>query len=80
MSINSSMDEMLKKIDDMRGFFKIGDEVIPFLADLFNFLKDVMPLMSEVNTSIKDGTGKLPTASDRMSEVTHTTEMATTAR
>ncbi len=71
------MNEIVQKIEEMRGFFKVGDEVIPFLADLFNFLKDVMPLVTEVNTSLKDGAHKLPTASDRISDVTQATEMAT---
>lgn len=71
------MSEIVGKIEEMRGFFKVGDEVIPFLADLFSFLKDVMPLITEVNTSLKDGTHKIPTASDRISDVTQTTEMAT---
>ena len=72
------MGEIAEKIEEMRGFFKVGEEVVPFLADLFNFLKDVMPLITEVNTSLKDGAGKLPTASDRISDVTTATEMATT--
>ena len=77
-SKNDPMSDIVTKIEEMRGFFKIGDEIIPFLADLFNFLKDVMPLMTEVNTSLKDGAHKLPTASDRISDVTQATEMATT--
>ncbi len=69
--------EVLKKIEDMRGFFKIGDEVIPFLSDLFVFLRDIMPLMSEMNISLKDSAGKIPTASDKISTVTKATESAT---
>ncbi|MCK5519989.1 MAG: hypothetical protein KAI81_02660, partial [Candidatus Marinimicrobia bacterium] len=74
---NNPMDDIVSKIEEMRGFFKVGDEVIPFLADLFSFLKDVMPLITEVNTSLKDGAHKLPTASDRLADVNAATEMAT---
>ena len=71
------INEVLGKIEDIRGFFKIGDEVIPFLGDLFLFLRDIMPLMSEVNISLKDSTSKLPTASDKISTATETAELAT---
>lgn len=37
MNQNNNIDGILSKIDDMRGFFKIGDEIIPFLGDLFVF-------------------------------------------
>lgn len=75
---NDQIDEILLRINDMRGFFKFGDEVIPFLGDLFGFLKQVMPLMVEVNTSLQDTALKLPTASDRIEDATKTTEYATT--
>lgn len=77
MNQNNNIDGILSKIDDMRGFFKIGDEIIPFLGDLFVFLKDVMPLMTEINTSLHDSNRKLPTASDKIASATSTTEMAT---
>ncbi len=77
MAKSPDMNEILDKIEEMRGFFKIGDEVIPFLSDLFIFLRDVMPLMSEMNLSIKDSTGKLPNASSNIASVSEATELAT---
>ncbi len=77
MKSQDNMQQLLDKIEEMRGFFKVGDEIIPFLADLFVFLKDIMPLMSDVNASLREGTHKLPTASDRITDVTQATEMAT---
>jgi chemotaxis regulatin CheY-phosphate phosphatase CheZ len=77
MKSQDNMQQLLDKIEEMRGFFKVGDEIIPFLADLFVFLKDIMPLMSDVNASLREGTHKLPTASDRIADVTQATEMAT---
>ena len=75
---NGNKNQILTKVDEMREFFKFGDEIIPFLEDLFKFLQDVMPIMSEVSSSLQDTTSKLPTASDRIADVTKTTEMATT--
>ncbi len=77
MNANNQLDEVLVRINDMRGFFKFGDEVIPFLGDLFSFLKNIMPLMSEMNNSLQDSAHKLPTASDRIEDVNKATEYAT---
>ena len=77
MDKNNQLDEVLTRINDMRGFFKFGDEVIPFLGDLFTFLKKIMPLMSDMNSSLQDSAHKLPTASDRIDDVSKATEYAT---
>lgn len=77
MEKTNQLDEVLSRINDMRGFFKFGDEVIPFLGDLFAFLKGIMPLMSEMNNSLQDTAQKLPTATDRIDDVTKATEYAT---
>lgn len=78
MSNNDQLDQILSRINDMRGFFKFGDEVIPFLGDLFTFLKGIMPLMLEVNHSLQDSAVKLPTATDRINDANKATEVATT--
>ncbi len=77
MKPKQDFNEILSKIQNMREFLKIGDEVIPFLSDLFKFIQDIMPLMSEANASLRYGTSKIPDATDRISNVTQTTEMAT---
>ncbi len=71
------LDDLLTRVDEMREFFRFGGEVIPFLANLFTFLQGVMPLMLEVSNSIKDSTHKLPTATDRIVDVSNSTELAT---
>lgn len=77
MTHDKALDDVLLRINDMRGFFKFGDEVIPFLGDLFTFLKDIMPLMNEMNHSLQETSEKLPTASDRINDATQVTEYAT---
>ncbi len=77
MKPKQNFNEILSKIQDMREFLKIGDEVIPFLSDLFKFIQDIIPLMSEANASLRYGTNKIPDATDRISNVNQTTEMAT---
>ncbi len=78
MTNYKNMDEIIDRIQEMRGFFQIGGELIPFLTDLFVFLKDILPLMSEMKISMVDSTHKLPTAQDRIEDVSQATEMATT--
>jgi len=77
MNKSNQLDEVLTRINDMRGFFKFGDEVIPFLGDLFSFLKKIMPLMADMNSSLQESAHKLPTASDRIDDVSKATEYAT---
>lgn len=71
------LNTIIDQVDHIRDFFESGDEILPFISDLFQFLKDMVPLMADINVSLKEGTDNLPKASDRISDVTHTTEMAT---
>ena len=77
MSNDTPVGEIFQKIAEMQDFLRIGDEVIPFLGDLFKFIQDVMPLMSEIQTSFTDSSGKLPDAAQRLNDVSVATEMAT---
>lgn len=77
MKSKENVDDIIGKVEEIRAFLKIGDEVIPFLGELFVFIKDIMPLMYDADISLHDGTNKLPDATDRISDVSQTTEMAT---
>jgi len=77
MAKSDNFDTVIGKIEEMRDFLKIGDEIVPFLTELFTFMKDVMPIMQEANNSLIDGSKRIPTASDRIKDVDQTTEMAT---
>ncbi|MCD6205828.1 MAG: hypothetical protein J7L22_09215 [Candidatus Marinimicrobia bacterium] len=78
MKKKRDLNAIIAQVDHIRDFFKSGDDILPFLGDLFQFLKDMMPLMSEINVSLKKGTENLPVATDRITDVNHTTELATT--
>lgn len=77
MARSDHFESVIAKIEEMRDFLKIGDEIVPFLTELFSFMQDVMPIMKEANHSLKDGSQRLPTASDRIKDVDQATEMAT---
>ncbi|MBO8130567.1 MAG: hypothetical protein H0Z29_03495 [Candidatus Marinimicrobia bacterium] len=77
MKVSENYEEILIKIEEMREFFRIGDEILPFLSDLFKFVKEVVPLLSHAISSITDTKFTLPDAKDRIIDVNKTTEMAT---
>lgn len=77
MSNNQQIETLIAKIEELRLLFQSTAEAMPFIKDLFQFLKDLMPLMTEANLSLMEGAQNIPTASNRISDVNQTTEMAT---
>ncbi len=71
------IDKILEKVQEIQGFFKVGDELIPFLTELFLFLKETIPLMAKVDQSIQEGSRKLPTAAEKIQTASQTAESAT---
>ncbi len=76
MPINS-IDDVLNKIEQMHKSLRLSDEIFPLISDLFLFIKEIIPLMLEVNAFMKDSSKKIPTASDNLNKVSQATEMAT---
>ncbi len=77
MEQRTDMSAVLKKIEELRAFLKFGDEIFPFISELFLFIQDIIPLMVKINHSIKDSTNRLPTATDNILSVSEVTESAT---
>ncbi|MDQ1266957.1 MAG: hypothetical protein QG635_2110 [Bacteroidota bacterium] len=69
---------LLKKADELKALFVLGQRVIPFLEEIFIFVSEIKPLLDEINTSIAENLKKMPNASKQLSKVTEATEMATT--
>ncbi len=69
---------LLKKAEELRALFVLGQRVIPFLEEIFIFVNEIKPLLDEINTSIKDNLKKMPNASKQLSKVTEATERSTT--
>ncbi|HRP02189.1 MAG TPA: hypothetical protein PLE30_06020 [Candidatus Kapabacteria bacterium] len=69
---------LLRKADELRALFVLGQRVIPFLEEIFLFVSDIEPILLEINTSIKENLKKMPKASKQLSKVTEATELATT--
>ena len=70
---------ILGRLDELRALFVLGQRAVPFLEEMFFFLKDISSLLDEINASIRESTHRMmPNASSRLESVTQATEMATT--
>ncbi len=69
---------LLQKAEELKALFVLGQRVIPFLEEIFMFIKDITPLLDEINFSIEENLAKMPKASQQLSQVTQATELATT--
>lgn len=75
--IDNGIKVLLKKADELRALFVLGQNVIPFLEEIFVFVSEIQPLLDEINKSISDNLRKMPSASKQLSKVTEATELAT---
>ncbi|MGC8747832.1 MAG: hypothetical protein ACP5RR_02985 [Candidatus Kapaibacteriota bacterium] len=69
--------DLLRKADELRALFVLGQRVIPFLEELFTFVGEIQPLLEDINNSIKENLSKMPSLSKQLSKVTEATELAT---
>jgi chemotaxis regulatin CheY-phosphate phosphatase CheZ len=69
---------LLKKAEELKALFVLGQRVIPFLEEIFKFFNEIKPLLDDINKSIVDNLQKMPKASKQLSKVTEATELATT--
>lgn len=72
-----SIDDVICKIEKMHESLRLSDEIFPLISDLFMFVKEIIPLMLEVNSFMKNSSKKIPTASENLNSVSKATEMAT---
>lgn len=73
----NSIEDVLKKVEELRTTLKFSDEIFPLISDVFMFIREIIPLMLEANSSIKESTNQLPNATENITNVSKTTEMAT---
>jgi hypothetical protein len=68
---------ILRKVEEMKTVFTFGVKFVPFLEDLFLFVKEMAPMLNEMNMSIQESSAKMPKAVQQLDKVTSATEMAT---
>ena len=66
---------LLKKTDELRALFVLGQRVLPFLEEIFMFVSEIKPLLDDINHSIEENLKKMPNVSKQLSKVTEATEL-----
>ena len=69
---------MSQKAEELGAIFVLGQRLVPFLEDIFSFVKEVKPLLDDINLSMEENMNKTQIAAKKLSKVTEATEMATT--
>lgn len=69
---------MSQKAEELGAIFVLGQRLIPFLEDIFCFVKEIKPLLDDINWSMEDNMDKTQIAAKKLSKVTEATEVATT--
>jgi chemotaxis regulatin CheY-phosphate phosphatase CheZ len=74
----NEMKALNDKLADLQNLFKVGEKIIPSIQKLIEFMVEIVPLLSNINSSIEETNSKIPKASDHIYDVTSATEIATT--
>ncbi len=67
----------VKTLKDIKSLFEFGDEIAPFLEELFAFLTDLMPILAKANHLLGDTTASMPAASENIASANTIAESAT---
>jgi len=79
MSNNKNDIELLgSKLEELKSLFSVGEKLIPGIQSLVTFIREMAPLLMQINNSIEESNSKIPKATDHIVDVTNATEMATT--
>ena len=74
----TNMTDLFDRLNDLKVVFKYGQKLIPIIQGIIDFMKETVPLLEDINTSIADSTSKIPKAKDQIDNVSSATELATT--
>jgi chemotaxis regulatin CheY-phosphate phosphatase CheZ len=69
---------VLQKVEELRAMMVFMHRTLPFLEDVFTFVKEVVPQLDVLKSSVASTSEKLPKASIQLNKVTTATELAST--
>ena len=64
-------------LSELKSIFVWGDQAVPFLEEMMQFIESLIPLIDEINLSISESTKRFPSAESQLNDVTKATELAT---
>ena len=76
--LDKDINVLLSKAEELKALFILGQRVVPFLEEIFIFIREISPILDGINTAIEENISKMPRASEQLSKVTEATELATT--
>lgn len=69
---------IVEKIEEVKNLFQSGQKVLPLLEEVFKFIGDIKPIITEIKEGLKDNVdNKLPIATENLYKVTESSETAT---
>lgn len=77
-SPTDNFDSLLDKLEEVRAVFVLSKRSMPFLEEFFGFVRDVAPLIEEIDQAIRQSSGEMPQAKSQLESVSQATELATT--
>jgi chemotaxis regulatin CheY-phosphate phosphatase CheZ len=72
-----NVNDILGKLNELRAVFVLGQRAVPFIEEIFFFLKEVSPLLEEINASMMDSALKMPHATSQLQSISEATRTAT---
>ena len=72
-----NVNDILGKLNELRAVFVLGQRAVPFIEEIFVFLKEVAPLLEEINASMMDSALKMPHATSQLQSISEATKTAT---
>ncbi len=72
------VNDILGKLNELRAVFVLGQRALPFIEEIFLFLKEVAPLLEEINSSMMDSALKMPHATSQLQSISNATKTTTT--
>lgn len=73
-----NVNDILGKLNELRAVFVLGQRALPFIEEIFVFLKEVAPLLEEINSSMMDSALKMPHATSQLQSISNATKTTTT--
>lgn len=75
---NFNVNDILGKLNELKAVFVLGQRALPFIEEIFAFLREVAPLMEEINASMMDSALLMPHATSQLQSISDATKTATT--
>jgi len=68
----------MDRLHELHAMFGAGQRATAAVEELFGFLGEILPLMEEIDGSLRESTGRMPLATTQLQNVTEANEVATT--